>query len=139
MQRAAVTLGRPSAFASERILKKHNSSVPLSSIRTFLSTSDEHSLFKRVAPIKYVRGVHAYRKRMHGEMDVKVMSPRFKFFNRHYRYALLLIDAFTKKIFMSPLKRIDAGTVANATRELFARSGRFERIVTDGGEYSITF
>ena len=61
--------------------------------------------------------------------------PKFKVINRGYVYILLLIDCFTKQIFIAPMKKKDQHNSAMAFEEIFKTFDEFPKnLVTDGGK-----
>ena len=59
----------------------------------------------------------------------------FKFSNRHYSYILLLIDCFTRVVYVAPMKRKDADSTAEAFESIFEKFDKFPiNLVTDDGK-----
>ena len=61
--------------------------------------------------------------------------PKFKVLNRGYVYILLLIDCFTKQVFVSPMKKKDQFNSAAAFESIFKEMDEFPKnLITDGGK-----
>ena len=61
--------------------------------------------------------------------------PKFKVLNRGYVYILLLIDCFTKQVFVSPMKKKDQYNSAAAFESIFKEMDEFPKnLITDGGK-----
>ena len=61
--------------------------------------------------------------------------PRFKNLNKGFVYILLLIDCFTKKIYVAPMKKKDKQHSALAFESIFKDFDQFPtNLVTDGGK-----
>ena len=61
--------------------------------------------------------------------------PKFKVINKGYVYILLLIDCFTKQVFIAPMKKKDQNNSALAFEEILKTFDEFPKnLVTDGGK-----
>ena len=60
---------------------------------------------------------------------------KYKFSNRHFSYILLLIDCFTRVVYVAPMKRKDAESSVEAFESIFINFDRFPiNLVTDDGK-----
>ena len=108
---------------------------------------------------KYDIGMHRIRKFLHNQEPYSLHKPvrrrfqrnhivsagiddvwmadlidvvKFAEWNKGYRYILLVIDTFSKYVWVQPLKRKNGDDVANAFREIFRSSGKTPaKLITD--------
>ena len=61
--------------------------------------------------------------------------PKYKFQNKGFVYILLLIDCFTRKIYLAPMKKKDMEHSAAAFEKIFKSFDQFPvNLITDGGK-----
>ena len=96
-------------------------------IAEFLRQHDVHGVYRRIVKKKFPRRRVIARFPFDLFMADLMEFPQYKFRNRGYRFALIMIDVFTKKLYTAPLKK--------KTKEETARA--FETIFSDFDEYPI--
>ena len=74
-------------------------------ITEFLRNYDVHSKYKRIIKKKFPRRRVIARFPFELFMADLFEYPEYKFVNRGYKYILLMIDCFTKMIYVAPMKR----------------------------------
>ena len=104
-------------------------------INDFLRQHGLHSKFRRIVKKKFPRRriIARYPKEIF--MADLIEYPKFKVLNRGYVYILLLIDCFTKQVFVSPMKKKDQFNSAAAFESIFKEMDEFpSNLITDGGK-----
>ena len=104
-------------------------------INDFLRQHGLHSKFRRIVKKKFPRRriIARYPKEIF--MADLIEYPKFKVLNRGYVYILLLIDCFTKQIFVSPMKKKDQFNSASAFESILKEMDEFPKnLITDGGK-----
>ena len=104
-------------------------------INEFLRQHGLHSKFRRIVKKKFPRRrvIARYPKEIF--MADLIEYPKFKVLNRGYVYILLLIDCFTKQVFVSPMKKKDQFNSAAAFESIFKEMDEFPKnLITDGGK-----
>ena len=74
-------------------------------IADFLRQHDIHGVHRRIVKRKFPRRRVIARFPFDLFMADLMEFPQYKFRNRGYRFALILIDVFTKKLYTAPLKK----------------------------------
>ena len=104
-------------------------------INKFLRQHGLHSKFRRIVKKKFPRRRIIARYPQEIFMADLIEYPKFKILNRGYVYILLLIDCFTKQIFVSPMKKKDQFNSATAFESIFKEMDEFPKnLITDGGK-----
>ena len=104
-------------------------------INDFLRTHELHSKFRRIVKTNFPRRQIIARFPYEVFMADLIEYPKFKVINKGYVYILLLIDCFTKQIFIAPMKKKDQNNSALAFEEIFKTFDEFPKnLVTDGGK-----
>ena len=104
-------------------------------INDFLRKHELHSKFRRIVKTKFPRRQIIARFPYEIFMADLIEYPKYKVINRGYVYILLLIDCFTKQIFIAPMKKKDQYNSAMAFEEIFKTFDEFPKnLVTDGGK-----
>ena len=104
-------------------------------INDFLRTHDLHSKFRRVTKKRFPRRRVIARFPFEIFMADLIEYPQYKVINKGYVYILLLIDCFTKKIYLAPMKKKDKHHAALAFETIFKEFDEFPvNLVTDGGK-----
>ena len=104
-------------------------------INDFLRQHGLHSKFRRIVKKTFPRRriIARYPKEIF--MADLIEYPKFKVLNRGYVYILLLIDCFTKQVFVSPMKKKDQYNSAAAFESIFKEMDEFPKnLITDGGK-----
>ena len=117
-------------------LYKDVKSVPNYSakINEFLRKNDVHGVYKRISKRKFPRRrVIAYCPFDLFMADL-IEYPLEKYINRGYKFILILIDCFTKKLYAAPMKKKTKEWTADAFESIFKKFDQFPvHLVTDGG------
>ena len=103
-------------------------------ITKFLRSYDVHSKHRRIAKKTFPRRRVITRFPFELFMADLIEYQDDKFINRGYKFILLMIDCFTKMIYVAPMKRKNKEWSADAFESIFKTFDRFPvNIVTDGG------
>jgi len=121
--------GKTSATLTENLEELYNNirSVPSYSakIKEFLQTYELHSKNKRITKKKFPRR----RIMSYFPFDVFMadlfMYPQYKYFNNRFVYILLIIDCFTKKVYVTPMKTKTKEETAISFEKIFASLSDF--------------
>ena len=104
-------------------------------ITDFLRRHDLHSKHRRIIKKKFPRRRVIARFPFDIFMGDLLEYPQYKTINRGYVYILLLIDCFTKKIYIAPMKKKDKHHAAEAFESIFKTFDEFPvHLITDGGK-----
>ena len=74
-------------------------------VAEFLRQHDVHGLYRRIVKRKFPRRKVIARFPFELFMADLMEFPQYRYRNRGYRFALIVIDVFTKKLFTVPLKK----------------------------------
>ena len=74
-------------------------------IAEFLRQHDVHGVYRRIVKRKFPRRKVIARFPFELFMADLMEFPQYRYRNRGYRFALILIDVFTKKLYTVPLKK----------------------------------
>ena len=103
-------------------------------IADFLRQHDIHGVHRRIVKRKFPRRRVIARFPFDLFMADLMEFPQYKFRNRGYRFALILIDVFTKKLYTAPLKKKTKEETARAFETIFHDFDEFPiNLVTDKG------
>lgn len=109
--------GHPIAFSAPNAAYKYfKGRVPLERIRQALEQVDSYTLHREYKKPKYTNPFFAFERRRHFQADL-VSIEELQGDNDGIRYLLLVIDVFTRKIWVVPQQRKDAKTTAQALRQ----------------------
>lgn len=123
------TPGHPIAFSSpQAIYKFFEGSVPLSMIRDALHQVDSYTLHREYKKPKHTNPYYVYHRRKQFQADL-IDIAALKSANDGICFLLLIIDTFSRKIWVIPLKRKTGEETATAF-SLWIKQLRKER---DGG------
>ena len=104
-------------------------------INKFLRQHELHSKFRRIVKKKFPRRRIIARFPFEIFMADLIEYPKFKVINKGFVYILLLIDCFTKKIYIAPMKKKDQTNSALAFETIFKIFDEFPKnLITDGGK-----
>ena len=104
-------------------------------ITEFLRNHDLHSKHRRIIKKKFPRRRVIARFPFDIFMGDLLEYPQYKTVNRGYVYILVLIDCFTKKIYIAPMKKKDKQHAAEAFESIFKTFDQFPvHLITDGGK-----
>ena len=103
-------------------------------IDAYLRSNTVHSRHRRIVKKKFPRRKIISRFPFDIFMADLIEYPRLKFQNNGYVYILVLIDCFTRKIWVEPMKRKTASWTADAFEAIFKNFDEFPtHIITDRG------
>ena len=103
-------------------------------IADFLKQHDVHGVYRRIVKREFPRRRVITRFPFELFMADLMEFPQYKFRNRGYRFALILIDVFTKKLYTAPLKKKTKEETAQAFETIFKDFDEFPiNLVTDRG------
>ena len=129
----------PASFAGPQKLYKFVQSegkykIGMHNIRKFLHQQDSYSLHKPLRR-KFRRNHVISARRDDLWMADLIDMVKYADLNESYKYILLVIDTFSKYVWLRPLKNKTGSSVAEAFRDIFETSGRTPaRLVTDKGQ-----
>ena len=104
-------------------------------INDFLRKHDLHSKFRRIVKKRFPRRQIIARFPNEIYMADLIEYPKYKVINKGYVYILLLIDCFTKEIFIAPMKKKDQTNSAMAFETILKTFDEFPKhLITDGGK-----
>lgn len=110
------TIGGPAALSSANRLRV-SSGISKAEINRFLSTKDSYTLHRRAIK-KYPRNY--FKIEQIGQLmqvDLADIS-RFKSVNQNYKYLLVAIDVFSKKLYALPLRTKTSAVTADAMEKI---------------------
>ena len=103
-------------------------------IADFLRQHDVHGVYRRIIKREFPRRRVIARFPFEFFMADLMEFPQYKFRNRGFRFALILIDVFTKKLYTAPLKKKTKDETARAFETIFQDFDEFPiNLVTDRG------
>ena len=104
-------------------------------INEFLRKHELHSKHRRIIKRKFPRRRVIARFPFEIFMADLIEYPKYKVQNKGFVYILLLIDCFTRKIYLAPMKKKDMEHSATAFESIFKTFDQFPvNLVTDGGK-----
>jgi IS30 family transposase len=103
-----------------RLLKKDGHNFKKKDIDDFLAKQKEHEMLK-VKQVKKKQTGHitAFTYKENAQMDIFDIS-KYSKNNKNYKYLLVLIDVFTRKVFLRPLKNKNMDDVMNSLNDIFS-------------------
>ena len=103
-------------------------------IADFLRQNDLHGVHRRIVKRTFPRRRVIARFPFDLFMADLMEFPQYKFRNRGYRFALILIDVFTKKLYTAPMKKKTKEETARAFETIFHDFDEFPiNLMTDRG------
>ena len=103
-------------------------------IADFLRQHDVHGVYRRIVKREFPRRRVIARFPFELFMADLMEFPQYKYRNRGFRFALILIDVFTKKLYTAPLKKKTKDETAQAFEKIFKDFDEFPiNLVTDRG------
>ncbi len=129
---------QPASYSSPQVLyktlKKQGKKISLSQIKKWLSTQDTYT-FHRDARRPYKRNkVIVYGLDDQWDADLIDMIPNSKA-NKGYQYILLVIDIFSRYVFLEPLKSKKASDVIEALKLIFKKRKPYYLRTDKGSEF----
>lgn len=109
----------PSVEKLYSLLKKNDIHIKKKEIINYLSNQKEHEMLKVKKVVKKKQGhITAITYKQNCQMDIYDIS-KYKNSNKNYKYLLVLIDVFTRKVFARPLKNKDIDDVLYNLTDIF--------------------
>ena len=103
-------------------------------IDAYLRSNAVHSRHRRIVKKKFPRRKIISRFPFDIFMADLIEYPQFKFQNNGYVYILVIIDCFTRKVWVEPMKRKNSQWTADAFEAIFKKFDEFPiHIITDRG------
>ena len=103
-------------------------------IAAYLRSNTVHSRHRRIVKKKFPRRKIISRFPFDIFMADLIEYPKLKFQNNGYVYILVVIDCFTRKIWVEPMKRKSARWAAGAFEAIFKNFDEFPiHVITDRG------
>ncbi len=134
-----VTPGHPTSFTSPgSVYYYYRGRIPLKTIQKALSRVDAYTLHREYKQPKAYNPFYAYVRRTRFQADLVDMSRLHKA-NGYFKYLLVIIDVFTRKIWVVPLKSKSAASMVAALRPWLEElegdrsSGQKRHLYTDRG------
>ena len=103
-------------------------------IKEFLQSYNLHSVNKRISKKKFPRRRVIARFPFDVWMCDLAEYQQFRFHNSGFRFILVVIDCFTKMVYVEPLKRKTKEETASAIEKIISRAEPPVMLVTDGGK-----
>lgn len=127
-------LGSPIAFANANLLYEYfKDYLSIKDIKAFLETVPTYTKQRRFInkfPRNYIFSTRPRYKLQADLKDIRNISKH----NKNYKYILVLIDTFTRKVFAKLLKSKSENNVYDAFCELLEKTGHFNHLCTDKGK-----
>lgn len=109
----------PSIEKLFKILKDDGFNIKKNEIKEYLSQQTEQEQLKIKKPKKKKQGhIIALTYKENAQMDIYDMS-KYKSTNKNYKYILVLIDVFTRKVWAYPLKKKNSNDVLQGLLTIF--------------------
>ena len=106
--------GHPTAFSSPGVVHRYyGGQVSIDTIRKVLQSVDAYTLHREVKRPDQHNPFYSYQRRTNYQADLIDMS-KLKYANSHYMYLLVIIDVFSRKLWVMPLKKKDAPSMVRA-------------------------
>ena len=103
-------------------------------IDAYLKSNTVHSRHRRIVKKKFPRRKIISRFPFDIFMADLIEYPKLKFQNNGYVYILVIIDCFTRKVWVEPMKRKNGQWTADAFEAVFKKFDEFPiHIITDRG------
>ena len=128
-----MTPGHPIAFSSPGAVYRYfNGELPLSQIEDALRGVHAYAAHREYKQPRVYNPFYAYRRRTRFQADLIEMLP-LKNANRGYGYLLVIIDVFSRKVWVIPLKKKDRFNTERALRAWLMSLDEDDDAWTDDG------
>ena len=113
-----------------KLVKTENNDIKKKDIKFFLENQKEYELLKVKIKKKKKSGhiTAAYYKHM-AQMDIFDLS-KYVGSNKNYKYILVLIDVFTRKAYVRPMKKKDVSEVLASLEDIFSNDDYIPNAIT---------
>ena len=125
----------PHSFGGKyRSYKYYKNDISKRTINNQFKKNDIYTKFKQYRKARTHNPIYVYRKREQFQADcVKFPDPLMLQATENVGYLLVVIDIFTKYVWLFPLVRIKGEHIANCFQDLF-RENKPEKLTTDAGK-----
>ena len=128
-----INLQKPPSYSAK--LKHFLPDNKRKAVDAFLQSFELHSKNKRITKKRFPRRQVKARFPFDVFMADLFMYPQYKYFNGRFVYILLLIDCFTKMVYVCPMKKKNKEETARAFETIFNKFDRYPIfLVTDNGK-----
>ena len=128
------TSNLPHSFGGKYRSYQYYVNTPKHTIEEAFKRNDIYTRYYQYRRARYNNPVYVYRKREQFQADVIFFSdPLMVKASKNMKYLLVIIDVFTKFVFLFPLKQIKGENVAKCFQSLFINH-KPEKITTDAGK-----
>lgn len=100
-------------ISAYKIYLKLNKSIPLSKIKDFISRQEVNQIFQEIRKKPKYKPIVVYSKNNQWQVDLVDLS-KYSKWNAGINYLLCVIDVFSRKAFVKPIKRKSNTTTAMA-------------------------
>ena len=109
-----LTPSHPTAFSSPGVVYRYyDGQVPINTIKKVLQSIDAYTLHREPRKPDQHNPFYSYQRRTNYQADLIDMS-KLKYANSHYMYLLVIIDVFSRKLWVMPLKKKDSAAMVEA-------------------------
>ena len=128
---------KPYSFSSKRQVYKNYPHLPRSTIDKALLKSDTYTRFKPYRKPKHFSPIYVSQLRELWQADLAFFRhPNIKAANDPFQYLLVIIDCWSRAIWLEPLKSKECREVAQKFRKILNSTTHPKRIQSDqGGEF----
>lgn len=118
----------PSTDKLYKILKKNNIDVNKNEIKIFIDNQTEQQLTKQTKENKKNYGhIVSFNPDMNYQIDIFDLS-KYASYNKNYKYLFVMIDIFSRKVYVIPMKN----------KDIISTSKALDKIITDNNLKPIT-
>ena len=113
-----------------KLVKAENDDIKKKDIKFFLENQKEYELLKvKIKKKKKAGHITAAYYKHFAQMDIFDLS-KYVGSNKNYKYILVLIDVFTRKAFVRPMKKKDIGEVLASLKDIFLNDDYIPNAIT---------
>lgn len=132
LEKRYLTPGDPLFMAGIQRIKDHyKSTIPIKAIKDFLARSRAYTVHFEYRPVIH-NPYYIRRLRQMIQIDLIEIS-KMKEHNKGYKYILVAIDCFSRKIWARLLSKKTAGEVLSKLKSILKETGHVESICSDRG------
>ena len=113
-----------------KLVKVENSDIKKKDIKFFLENQKEYELLKIKTKKKKKAGhiTASYYKNI-AQLDIYDLS-KYAGSNKNYKYILALVDVFTRKAYVRPMKKKDVFAVLTNLQDIFLNDAYIPHVIT---------
>ena len=113
-----------------KLVKAENNDIKKKDIKFFLENQKEYELLKvKIKKKKKAGHITAAYYKHFAQMDIFDLS-KYAGSNKNYKYILVLIDVFTRKAYVRPMKKKDVGEVLASLEDIFYNDDYIPNAIT---------